>query len=149
MVISRLLKPLPLLLARGAAITATACNARPRLAVSCLRQLSSSSWSKFASATGAIAPVENQPINPNSQSAAMVFPDVTLSQKQRKIVAVVERALHSVLTRAVSPPHLSRYIAYVSMTVLTISRDCYVVTIGWDCLEGTFPASYQQDMQVC
>lgn len=147
----RALKPLPSLTVQSSlsAVRALTCSWRWHLTdQNPLRNLSSSSWNKFASATGSIAPVRNEPIDRNSLPAA-VFPSAdTLSQKQRKIIAVVERALHTVLTRSTSPPHISRYVAYISLSVLSISRDCYVVTIGWDCLDGTLPSTYQQDMQV-
>jgi hypothetical protein len=77
-----------------------------------------------------------------------LHPGAQMTQKQKKITAVVERALHTTLALAVSPSHLSRYISYLSLCVLSISRDCYVVHVGWDCSGCDFSNKDQQQMQV-
>ena len=117
------------------------------LNLSCKR-FSGSSWNKFASATGNVAQPTDASVESVPQPAASLDPATTLSQKQKKISAVVERAVHAVLTRAVAPAHISRHIPYLSLNVVSISRDCYVVTIGWDCLGGDFSSADQLQMQV-
>ena len=112
------------------------------------RKFSSSSWNKFASATLSAARQADRATESILQPAPALYPGAILSQKQKKVTAVVERALQATLTQAVSPPHLSPYIPYLSLNILSISRDCYVVTIGWDCLGGDFSSADQQHMQV-
>jgi hypothetical protein len=115
--------------------------------ISCLR-FSSSSWNKFSCATGRVAPPTDATIESSLQPAASLYAATTLSQKQKKITAVVEKAVHAALRLATAPSHLSRHVAYLSLSVVSISRDCYVVTIGWDCLGGDFSSADQQHMQV-
>ena len=153
MLVGRAVRPLSLMLARGSLSTASSlkiCSQQTHTTLQkTLRSFASSSWNNFASAPDTALPLNGRPIESNSQPAAVLHSAATLSQKQRKIISVVERALHTVLTRAVSPAHLSRYIAYISLSVLSISRDCYVVTIGWDCLDATLSSAHQQELQVC
>ena len=113
------------------------------------RKFSSSSWNKFASATLSAARQSDGASERILQPAPALYPGSILSQKQKKVTAVVERALQATLTQAVSPPHLSPYIPYLSLSVLSISRDCYVVTIGWDCSGCNFSLADQHLMQVC
>ncbi len=113
------------------------------------RKFSSSSWNKFASATLSAARQSDGATESILQQAPALYPGSILSQKQKKVTAVVERALQATLTQALSPPHLSPYIPYLSFSVLSISRDCYVVTIGWDCSGCNFSLADQHLMQVC
>jgi hypothetical protein len=151
MLAGRVLKPLSLILARGSSTPASQIMLSKHIHLAhqrTLRSFSSSSWNKFASAPDTELPQSGRPIESVPQPSLVAHSADTLSQKQKKIISVVERALHTVLTRAVSPAHLSRYLAYTSLSVLTISRDCYVVTIGWDCLDTTLSSAHQQDLQV-
>jgi len=111
------------------------------------RRLSSSSWNDFASATG--IPLQNEKSSEVVYQPVAALSSVTaLSQKQKKVIAFVERAVHSALAQTVAPSHLTRYFAFLNLSVLTISRDCYVVNIGWDCSAGEFSNVAQQHMQV-
>ena len=112
------------------------------------RRFSSSSWKDFASAPGSVALQTESVSKAVSQPAAELSSVTALSQKQKKVIAVVERAVHSALAQAVAPSHLSRCIAFLSLNVVTISRDCYVVTMGWDCSGDEFSSVAQQHMQV-
>jgi hypothetical protein len=112
------------------------------------RKFSKSSWNKFASATPSAAHLIDGATKSISPPVPALYSGAILSQKQKKVTAVVERALQSTLTQAVSPPHLSPYIPYLSLGVLSISRDCYVVTIGWDCLGCNFSFADQHLIQV-
>ena len=153
MLVARAVRPLSLMLARGLLSTTSSIKVGNQhthtTPQKTLRSFASSSWNNFASAPDTALPPNGRPIESNSQPAAVLHSAATLSQKQRKIISVVERALHTVLTRAVSPAHLSKYIAYISLSVVSISRDCYVVTIGWDCLDDTLSSTHQQELQVC
>jgi hypothetical protein len=150
MILSRGLRPLSLMSLRTSLHVLTPCfqsrQSHPLLLNYCAR-LSASSWNKFTNANGHLAGKPEDTAQSIPQPAALS--STCLTQKQKKVAAVVERAVQAALARCTPPAHLSRYVAYLSLSVVSMSRDCYFVTIAWDCLGDDFSSAQHEQMQVC